>query len=119
MITATSLAIFLALISTILGSIGSLMFKLSANTLTTLKEVLKKNFLIRFITGAIVFVISVIIYTFALNLVELSFLFPFVALSYIWTNFLSMAVLKEEISKKSWGGIVLICIGVIIMSLSG
>ena len=89
MITTTSLAVVLALISTVLGSIGSLMFKLSANTLTTLKEALKQKFLIRFIIGAIVFVISVIIYTFALSLVELSFLFPFVALSYIWTNFLN------------------------------
>ena len=41
----TQIAIFLVIVSTVFGSIGSLLFKLSANTLTTLKEIISKKFI--------------------------------------------------------------------------
>lgn len=43
---------------------------------------------------------------------ELSILYPFIALQYVWANLLSRKYLGETICLRKWGGIVLIFVGV-------
>jgi drug/metabolite transporter (DMT)-like permease len=54
---------------------------------------------------------------FALRAGELSILYPFVALQYIWASLLSMKYLGEKMGVLKWAGVVLIFLGVVLVGL--
>jgi len=54
----------------------------------------------------------------AISRAQLSFLYPFMALSYILVVLLSMLVFKEDISITRWVGVTVICAGVFLVSRS-
>lgn len=47
---------------------------------------------------------------------QYSILYPMTAITYIWTAIISHRLLGEKISKRALLGIVLICIGVVLLA---
>ena len=109
-------AIMVVIIGSFFGAVGALMFKMSAGKFSLNLSGLLKNK--EFFIGAFFYIISVILFTFALRGGELSVLFPVVSTSYIWTALFSMKFLNEKMNKLKWFGIVLIIMGICIISVS-
>ena len=107
LIVGTSLVI----ISTIIGSVGALMFKLSSKELEKGFLMILKNMKLYF--GIILYGISALFFVYALKFGELSVLYPIGALNYVWISLLSIKFLNEKINRYKWLGILLIMIGVI------
>ena len=70
------------------------------------------------LVGASIFGLSTLLWLMAISRLDLSFAYPMVSLSYVLTAFLSRHFFKEEIKRRRWLSIALICTGVIIVSLS-
>ena len=64
------------------------------------------------------FSISFVLYIVVLMKFELSFAYPFLALSYVLILLSSKIFLGESISMLRWSGVFVICIGVILVSRS-
>ena len=67
--------------------------------------------------GFLIYILASLVFIFALKLGELTFVYPFTSLTYIWVFFLSSKYLNEKHSTKKWGGIILILIGIVLLSL--
>lgn len=72
----------------------------------------------KIIFGAFMMVISAGVYIMALKGGELSVLYPYASLSYLWVTLISKFYLKEEINKQKVAGIALIITGIILIGLS-
>lgn len=96
--------------STILGSIGALLFKIVSKDISHPIKVLLK---LQFYIGAFLYGISAIMFVFALRFGDLSALYPVAALNYVWVSLLSVAFLKEKMNRYRWFGIFLIILGVV------
>jgi len=68
--------------------------------------------------GVFTYVLSVLFWVYALSKVDLSFAYPFVALSYVLILITSKLFLGETIPMIRWIGVFVICIGVILISRS-
>lgn len=101
---ADLLAVLLAGASTIVASIGMLLFKLAAKQ--------KKLLNMQFITGGFLFVFGTILMILALKLEELSLLFPITSLTYIWVMLLSSKFLGEKINNWKIASVFLIILGI-------
>jgi uncharacterized membrane protein len=103
-------AIGLVILATILGSFGPIMLKKSARALKfSVKSVIKNKYLIG---GLLFYGLGTVAFIPALRGGELSVLYPFVALVYIWVSLLSIKFLKEKMNLCKWVGVLLIIIGV-------
>ena len=107
-----SFAIGLVVIGTIIGSFGGFYLKKGSG---------KVSFNIwRWLTnwnlyyGAVFYVIASFFSIIALKFGDLSVLYPFASLTYIWIILFSKFLLKERITKWKWMGIFLILVGVLI-----
>src|SRR3989344_4259300 len=98
---------------TMIGSFGALFLKKGSENLH--REILKNFFNIIYnhylMLGIFFFAIGTFIFIPALKYGELSVLYPFVAVVYIWTTFLSIKFLNERMNKYKWLGILFIIIG--------
>ena len=56
--------------------------------------------------------LATIVFIPALRGGELSVLYPFISLSYVWVSLLSIKILKEKMNSFKWMGVALIIIGV-------
>jgi len=72
----------------------------------------------KIIFGAFMMVVSAAIYIMALKGGELSVLYPYASLSYLWVTLISKFYLKEEINKQKVTGIVLIILGIVLIGIS-
>lgn len=119
--------IFLIILSTLLDSAGQLFFKTGVNSIekrgfgdlkgfiSFLGSVLKN---INIWCGVLSYTFDLIIWLMALSLVELSFIFPFSSINYIFVIIGSRVLLKEKISPIRWLGAGLIFIGILFVSSS-
>lgn len=103
-------AIGLVIIGTVIGSVGALFVKLGANKLSReLKQLLKNHHLM---IGGLLYGLSTVPFLIAIKFGELSVLYPFVSLSYVWTVLISIKYLKEKVNYWAWVGVAFIIIGV-------
>ena len=101
---ADLLAVLLAGASTVVASVGMLLFKLAAK---------HKNLLnMQFIAGGFLFAFGTILMILALKLEELSVLFPITSLTYIWVMLLSSKFLGEKINNWKIASVFLIILGI-------
>ena len=108
-------AIGLVLLATTLGSFGPLFLKKASGKLTfNLKNILTNYNLI---IGLLFYSIGTVLFIPALKGGELSVLYPFVALVYVWVSLLSVKFLGEKMSSMKWLGIALILGGVTLIGL--
>ena len=103
-------AIILVLIATTLGSLGPLFLKKASSQLTLSIRKIITN--VNLILGLSFYAIGTILFIPALKGGDLSVLYPFVALVYVWVPLLSMKFLDEKMNKVKWLGILLILIGI-------
>ena len=110
------LAISLVIIGTFIGTIGAINLKISSKHFgLSRKGLFNKNLLIA-ITA---YGLSTIIFIPALKFGQLSVLYPFVSLGYIWVTIASRIILKEKITLYKWLGIIFIMIGVSFIGFGG
>ncbi|MBI2151824.1 EamA family transporter [Candidatus Woesearchaeota archaeon] len=104
------LALTLILISSIVGAFSTLLFKMGASY--------KINFENKRLLGAVFLSgISFVIYIYALKQAPLTFIYLTASVSYIWVVILARTILKEEINKLKFMGIVLVITGIILIQV--
>ena len=103
-------AIALVIFATLVGAFGPILLKkASAKRLSSLSS-LATNY--HLFLGVALYAVGTLLFIPALKGGELSVLYPFVSLSYIWVSFLSIKFLGEKMNKFKWLGIALIIVGV-------
>lgn len=103
-------AIGLVILATLIGAFGPILLKkASAKKLSSIKSLATNYYLFG---GIALYGIGTILFIPALKGGDLSVLYPFVALTYIWVSLLSVKFLGEKMNKYKWIGIALIIIGV-------
>lgn len=108
-------AVGLVIFATLIGAFGPILLKkASARKLSKIGS-LATNY--HLFGGVALYAISTIMFIPALKGGELSVLYPFVALVYIWVSLLSVKFLGENMNKFKWIGIALIIIGVSFIGL--
>ena len=108
-------AILLVVFATLIGAFGPILLKkASAKSLSKISS-LATNY--NLFGGVALYGIGTILFIPALRGGELSVLYPFVALSYIWVSLLSTKFLGEKMNKYKWMGIALIIMGVSFIGL--
>lgn len=101
--------------ATVLGALGSLLFKMGSEAMSLDIKRLVRNY--HLMGGFLLYGISALFFIFALKGGELSVLYPFVSTSYIWVCLLSVKFLHEKMNRYKWIGIVLIMLGVSVIGL--
>lgn len=87
--------------------------QLAALNFTTLSTVLLNPYVL---LGFVMYALSTIFWLIALSKKELSFVYPFISLTYVLVLVLSSLVLKEDIGLNKIAGTLAIIIGLIIIS---
>ena len=103
-------SMLLVMLATLIGAFGPILLKkASAKKLSSFGSLLSNHELMG---GVALYGISTAIFIPALKGGDLSVLYPFVALTYIWVSLLSVKFLGEKMNRYKWIGIALIIIGV-------
>jgi uncharacterized membrane protein len=102
-------------IANIFAALGSYFLKKSSKNLKlSLSTIIGNKSLI---IGVILYILSSVLFIPSLKYGELSILYPFVALSYVWVIVFSTKLLKEKMNSFKWIGVFLIIIGVVFIGL--
>lgn len=108
-------AIGIMIISSFFSSSGTFCIKLAAPKMAfSVRKLIKNNLLI---LGLFLYGFSTIFSLIAFRGGELSVLYPFIALQYVWANILSRKYLDEHIGLMKWVGIALIFVGVSLIGM--
>ena len=103
-------AMGLVILATLLGDFGPILLrKASAKSLSKISALMTNYNLFG---GVGLYAVGTILFIPALKGGDLSVLYPFVALTYIWVSLLSVRFLGEKMNKFKWLGIGLIIAGV-------
>ncbi|MBI2145837.1 EamA family transporter [Candidatus Woesearchaeota archaeon] len=102
-------------ISTLLGAIGALLFKISSTRITFNFVSLFRNVPIYF--GIFLYGISALLFVYALRFGDLSSLYPIAGLSYVWVSLLSVFFLGERMNGYKWAGIASIMTAVVFIGI--
>ena len=113
--------IIIILIGVILAAVGQVSWKLGMNTigdltnydLATLSNMISNPYIL---FGLVMYGLGTIFWLIALSKKDLSFVYPFISLTYILVLVLSSLVLKESIGVNKVVGTLAIIIGLIIIS---
>jgi len=113
------------LIAVTLGVVGQLFIKIGLNSMGKLD--FSSGIILTYmriytspyvISGTFIYVLSVFFWLYALSRVDLSFAYPFLALSYVLILLASFIFLGETIPFMRWIGVLVICFGVYLVSKS-
>ena len=103
-------AIGLVILATLVGAFGPILLKkASAKKFSSITLIISNYPLLGGIT---LYALGTILFIPALKGGELSVIYPFVSLNYVWVSFLSTKFLGEKMNRLKWLGIALIIIGV-------
>lgn len=103
-------AVGLVVLAGIIGSLGPIFVKKGSKKFKLRFKALLTNY--EFIIGIFFYAVGTVLFIPALKGGELSVLYPLVSLTYIWVSLLSVRLLKENMNKFKWLGVLLIIIGV-------
>lgn len=101
----------LMIIGTLIGALGASLIKKGSNKLS-LSQLLRSSYLWG---GLFLYGLSVIFYVLALRQAELSFVYPLVSITYIWTTIFSVKYLEEKMNRWKWIGLIGIILGVMLI----
>ncbi|MBI2651319.1 EamA family transporter [Candidatus Woesearchaeota archaeon] len=107
-------AIGLVVLATVVGSFGPILLKKASVKKFNLHSLIVNYHLFG---GAFLYILGTILFIPALKGGDLSILYPFVALSYVWVSILSIKFLGEKMNLAKWLGISLIIIGVTLIGI--
>jgi uncharacterized membrane protein len=100
------------LVSTFLGALGQLMFKIGVSSQTT------STLILYILGGGVFYLISTVFYFYVLSRAHLGWAYSFGGLSYIFTVLLALLVLNESIPALRWVGVLVIAVGVAFIGMS-
>ena len=105
-------AIGLVVIAGLIGGFGPVYLK-KASSLINLKKLstIYNNWFL--IIGVFIYGVGTVLFIPALKGGELSVLYPFIGLVYVWVSIYSVILLKERMNLLKWLGVILIIIGVV------
>lgn len=112
------------IVSVILTVAGQLLWKIGANQLGQI-SITFSNFIpstvklftnLWIVIGCLIFIVSSILWMIALTSANLSYVYPFLGLGYVLIALVSWLFLHESISLLRLSGMVLVCIGVILVA---
>ncbi len=118
-------AVMAIIVAVIIGVVAQLIIKRGLNAMTTLD--LSKNILSSYVTiftspliifGIAIYFASIVLWLYALTIVELSYAYPFLALSYIFVILGSWYFLGEAVSMLRLVGVLIIVFGVLVVARS-
>ncbi len=109
----TFYSIIFILIATLLGALGAFTIKRTV-TGRSLLDAFKNSFLY---LGFSLYGLSVVFYVIVLRSNELSFAYPLISTTYIWTTLFSVKYLGEKMNSWKWLGLFGIILGVISIGL--
>jgi uncharacterized membrane protein len=113
---ATALwAIGVVILASIVGALGPIYLKKGSKNFKLDFKALATNYSL--MLGVLFYGAATIIFIPALRGGELSVLYPFISLSYVWVSLLSVRMLKEKMNKFKWLGVLVIIIGVSLIGL--
>ena len=103
-------AIGLVISATLIGAFGPILLKkASARKLSKISSLIKNYYLFG---GVLLYAIGTMMFIPALKGGDLSILYPFVSVAYVWVSLLSVKFLGEKMNKYKWIGIIFIILGV-------
>lgn len=112
-------------IAVTIGVIGQILIKKGLNLLGNINfsggfvhSYLKIFFAPYVILGVLTYVCSIFFWLYALSKVDLSFAYPFLAISYVLIVLASQFFLGENVPFLRWIGVLVICVGVFLVSKS-
>ena len=108
-------AIILVVFCTLFTSIGQLLWKVGANRLQLDFFSLITNYPL--ILGFVSYALGTILLLMALKMGELSVLYPFISLGFIWVGMFSIAFLGESMTGVKWTSIIFIIMGVSLIGI--
>jgi uncharacterized membrane protein len=118
-----SLSLILVLICVVLGSFGQIALGKgmtgvslgSGSTVAALFSALLRPYVA---IGFILYFASSILWLLVLSREEVSYVYPLIALTYVFVGLLSWLLLHQQVPLLRWLGILLICVGVGIVALA-
>lgn len=116
-------AIGLVILATMVGAGGPILLKKASSRLERAAFTNISTFIsatagnIPLVIGILIYALSFVIYTIALQGADLSVLYPLVSLSYVWVSLLSIRFLHERMNSIKWVGVVLIVSGAVLVGL--
>jgi uncharacterized membrane protein len=110
----TILGIILVILTTLLMSFGQLLWKLSAAHIKFSFISLITN--LPLIGGFVLFGLGGLTLVLALKQGELSIIYPFISLSFIWVTLLSIFFLGEKLVPMQWLGLIIVALGVVFVA---
>lgn len=102
----------LVLLMTLIGALGAFFFKKSTDKMQNILSLLK---LPAFYMGGCLYIISALMNVVLLRFMNYTILYPMTAICYIWSLLISNCFLGERITKKKVIGVMLICLGVVLL----
>lgn len=108
-------AIGLVVFATIIGAFGPIFMKRGSKKFRLNFKDLITNY--ELMLGIGFYGLATILFVPALRGGDLSVLYPFISLSYIWVSLLSSRLVNEKMNKVKWLGILFIIIGVSLIGL--
>ena len=112
---ATTSSIVLVIVASFIGSFGAVLLKAGSMRVKRGIQDMILNPLI--ILGCFTYVLSSFFFILAIRQGELSFLYPMVALSYVWTLLWSRLVFGEPFTRNKFLGIAMILVGVALLNV--
>ena len=108
-------AILLVISATLVGAFGPILLKKASEKKLSSLKALSTNY--HLFGGVALYGLGTLLFIPALKGGDLSVLYPFVALTYIWVSLLSVKFLGEKMNRMKWVGIALIILGVSFIGL--
>lgn len=105
------IAILLVIFCTVLTSVGQVFLKIGSSRISGFSAITILNN-VPLLIGCVVYGLGAIVLIIALKNGELSVLYPFIALSFIWVTLLSMWLFSDVVTLINWTGIFVILVGV-------
>ena len=109
----------------IMGSFGGILMKLGANSIGKVEinsvmqliDYLFKVFTnVQSLSGIFLYFLSAMTWSYLLTKLDISFVQPILALTYVFTPILGIFILRENVPAMRWVGIIVIILGVFIVA---
>jgi multidrug transporter EmrE-like cation transporter len=108
--------ILIVIFCTLFTSSGQIFWKFASSNLDTFSSIITN---IPLILGFVFYGIGAVLLIIALKYADLSLIYPFIALSFVWVNIASIVLFRENISMVNWAGIISITLGVSLIGYGG
>jgi multidrug transporter EmrE-like cation transporter len=113
--------ILIIILCTIFTSLGQVLLKMGTNNIDSVNNNINIISVLNWqlILGLIFYIIGAILLIIALKYGELSIIYPFISLSFIWVMLLSTYMFDEKVLLINWVGLICILLGVSLIGQGG